>query len=398
VTQSLSGVAQWQSFLAQYSADCLRVMDDDELRDVTDEQRAAGWLGYEGADEERLVVLEQRLGVRLPASYRAFLGASDGWLNLGPFMWTMRRTDAIGWFRDVDPETWRIIRGVGDECDDTELMDRALLVSGDGDAQYWLLDPGDVSPDGEWAAYIWASWFPGLGERHASFAELVIAERASFEELKGRNGDGVRPEGADQLVAEGCARALQGEVEQALALFARAAVKGSGAGAYLEVILGAFLNMRQMHYAIAGGVLSHRHVIEAIGVEQVRAEAVALFLRQATYNQAPVGDILPKLPTSTGDERADWQARVARFVPPTLPEPPTFQRALDRARILARAGATDEAWTVIETALPDWHSDSPYRIAPVIVLTDHAFRDVITPDRARQIAMTPRGASAEAAI
>ncbi|MDT5024627.1 MAG: hypothetical protein QOE61_1053 [Micromonosporaceae bacterium] len=139
-------------------------------------------------------------------------------------------------------------------------------------------------------------------------------------------------------------------------------------------------------------------MIEAIGVEQVRAEAVALFLRQATHNQAPLGDILPKLPTSTGDERADWQARVARFVPPTLPEPPTFQRALDRARILARAGATDEAWTVIETALPDWHSDSPYRIAPVIVLTDPAFRDVITPERARQIARTPRGASAEAAI
>jgi hypothetical protein len=56
-----------------------------------------------------------------------------------------------------------------------------LLVSGETDAQHWLLDPGDVGTDGEWAAYIWASWYPGLGERLPSFADLFDGERASFD-------------------------------------------------------------------------------------------------------------------------------------------------------------------------------------------------------------------------
>jgi pimeloyl-ACP methyl ester carboxylesterase len=97
----------------------------------------------------------------------------------------------------------------------TALVDRALLVSGDGDAQYWLLDPGDVSADGEWAAYVWASWYPGLGDRYDSFAALVDAERASFEDLSGRDGRPVHPDGADALVAEGRERALQGDVRAA---------------------------------------------------------------------------------------------------------------------------------------------------------------------------------------
>jgi hypothetical protein len=51
-----------------------------------------------------------------------------------------------------------------------------------------------------------------------------------------------------------------------------------------------------------------------------------------------------------------------------------------------KGGATDDTWTVIEAALPHWHPESPYRIAPVILLTDPAFRDMITAHRARSIA------------
>ncbi|GAA3370802.1 hypothetical protein GCM10017744_096030 [Streptomyces antimycoticus] len=46
---------------------------------------------------------------------------------------------------------------------------------------------------------------------------------------------------------------------------------------------------------------------------------------------------------------------------------------------------------MIEAALPHWHSDSPHRIAPVVLLTDPAFREVITPARARRVVTTPRG-------
>ncbi|MFD0412659.1 hypothetical protein [Streptomyces sp. NPDC127108] len=111
-------VEHWRSYLASYSVDVLRANETDASRDISDAQRAAGWLGQAGATEE--------------AAY----------------------------------------------------MDRVLLISGFGDAQFWLLDPGDVSPDGEWAANIWASWYPGLRERRRSFADLVADERRSFEELR----------------------------------------------------------------------------------------------------------------------------------------------------------------------------------------------------------------------
>lgn len=399
----LSTVEQWRSYLAEYSADVLRVADESELTAFSEEQRAAGWLGYEGAGEDRVAALEDRLGTRLPPSFRAFLGASDGWRHLSAFMYELLTADTVDWLRDAMPGfTDDIKDGADDEELDAEfaLMDRSLLISGDADAQYWLLDPGDVSEDGEWAAYIWASWYPGLGDRHASFAELVAAERTSFEELKGHEGHGVHPEGAEELVAKGRAQALRGEVEAAMATFEEAAVKGSGAGAYLKVVLGAFLDRSCVHHDIRRGVLHRPHVIEAVGLEQVRAEVAPLFLRRSAedWTGAPgwyistLGDVLPALGTpGSGDDTADWIARAAAFVPPVLPESPAFQQALDLARTLARQGDTDESWTVIETALPHWHSDSPHRIAPVILLTDPVLGDLITPHRARRIVTMPRG-------
>ncbi|QKW37503.1 SMI1/KNR4 family protein [Actinomadura sp. NAK00032] len=217
-------VDQWRRYLAEYSAEVLRVALEDDLHEVGDLQRSAGWLGFDGADEGRLAALEQRLGIRLPQSYRSFLAASDRWLNLGPFMWTMRTSGEVGWLRDADADLWEVLRENATP-EESALADRALLVSGDADAQYWLLDPEDVSAAGEWAAYVWASWSPGLGDRYDSFAALVDAERASFEDLSGSDGRPVHPDGADELVAEGRERALQGEVRAAADAFANAAVK-----------------------------------------------------------------------------------------------------------------------------------------------------------------------------
>ncbi|MGW1561947.1 SMI1/KNR4 family protein [Streptomyces sp. NPDC002144] len=204
----LRTVEEWCAYLADYSADVIRVAQGRELDGVSDEQRAAGWLGYEGASEEQLATLEERLGTRLPPSYRAFLGASDGWLQMGSFMWEMRTTATVAWLTETHAGLADSVVIDEDEEEAEEeaedaILERSLLISQEGDAQYWLLDPGDVSEDGEWAAYTWASWYPGLGERHASFADLVQAERVSFETLKGYEGHGVRPEGAEDLVAQG---------------------------------------------------------------------------------------------------------------------------------------------------------------------------------------------------
>ncbi|MDT0301375.1 SMI1/KNR4 family protein [Streptomonospora wellingtoniae] len=170
----------WRAYLADYSAELLRLLDELDLADATEEQRACGWLGYGGAAEGALASLEGRLGARLPPSYRSFLAASDGWGAISPFMWRMRPARSVDWLEG--PEAGGVLKPQF-VYEDGVLQGRALLVSGAGDAQYWLLDSGDVAPDGEWAAYIWASWYPGLGDRHRSFAELVAAERAGLHRL-----------------------------------------------------------------------------------------------------------------------------------------------------------------------------------------------------------------------
>ncbi|MDA2806031.1 SMI1/KNR4 family protein [Nocardiopsis suaedae] len=193
---------EWRVFLEEVSAKVLEVADDEGI-DVSDDQRAAGWLGHEGAGEERIAALEERLGTRLPPSLRTFLSVTDGWSHLGSFLYELRSTEDIDWLRRAEPRGWEILRGArdGEEPghEEDRMMDRALLVSREADALYWLLDPGDVSEDGEWAAYIWASWYPGLGERHASFADLVADEVEGFEDLvRANEADGlndlVRPE------------------------------------------------------------------------------------------------------------------------------------------------------------------------------------------------------------
>ncbi|MEU7869221.1 SMI1/KNR4 family protein [Dactylosporangium sp. NPDC049140] len=373
---SARDVEEWRQYLAGYSADLLQVAADGDLGEVSAAQRAAGWLGFDGADVARLAQTERRLGISLPPSYRSFLAASDGWLNLGPFMWTMRTTDDVAWLRDADPRLHEAIRD-SPESGESALGDRALLVSGAGDAQYWLLDPGDAGPDGEWAAWTWASWYPGLGDRYESFAALVDAERASFEELSGRDGRPVDAAGAGALVDEGRALARRGDVTGAADALARAAVKGSGAGAYLAVMLNGFLDPASVHHEIRNEVLARPHVVEEIGREQLRAEAVPLYLRNAAIG--------PHRALFAGILTEDELAAPERFVPPVLPEPPAFQAALERARALADDGALDAAWAVVLAALPGWRSDSPHRIAPVVLLTDPRLRPVVTPERARAV-------------
>ena len=429
---SLATVEGWQRYLTEFGTDVVRVMNERERREFTPEQLARGWLGGDRVDEARIVALEERLGTRLPATYRAFVGASDGWRNISEFMYSMRTVDEIGWFREAEPETFEILGG-DDELG--PLLERALLISQDGDAQYWFLDTGDVSPDGEWAAYTWSSW-GFLSERFPSFAALVADERQDMEKLRGYHGAPMHPEGAGELLAEGRAQALRGEVEEALRTFDRAAIKGSGAATYLKVVLGLFMKSEHGQHVLRNEVFGRPNVMAEIGLEQLRAEAIPLFLH-LTYKD-PVGnvpaylpmleDLLPPLPdeladgsqaAETGD--ADEQAakrlfdpnrgrgrqsipdfialrermipRAAGFVPPVLAEPPAFDRALAEARALVQAGRPDEAWAVIEAALPGWRSESPTRVAPVILLVDPVLKTLITPARSRQIVRTPRGAA-----
>jgi hypothetical protein len=52
---------RWQRYLAEYSADVLRCGDVHTLERIGAQRYAAGWLGFDGADPERLTAVEQRL-------------------------------------------------------------------------------------------------------------------------------------------------------------------------------------------------------------------------------------------------------------------------------------------------------------------------------------------------
>jgi OAA-family lectin sugar binding domain/SMI1 / KNR4 family (SUKH-1) len=429
VDPRLTTVEGWRAYLAEYGADVVHTMEDWQRGEFTEDQLSSGWLGGDPVDEARIAALEERLGKRLPASYRAFVGASDGWRHIGHFMYVMRGIDEIDWFSTADPQMVEIFDN-GEEPG--SIMERALLISKAGDAQYWFLDPEDVSPDGEWAAYTWSSW-GFLSERYPSFAALVADERIQMERLRGYRGKPMHPEGADELLAEGRAQALRGDVHTALLTLDQAAIKGSGAAAYLKVILGIFLKSRHGHHELRNGVFGRPNVMAAVGLEQLRAEAVPLFVhltQKDPHSSVPVyvgvmEDVLPLLPSevaelSQGPETGDLDEealrelltvnrrrgqhlsiperneqrdrllpRLAAFTPPVLPEPPAFQRALDEARALVRAGDPDGAWAVIEAALPGWHSDSPSRVAPVILLVDPVLNTLITPARSRRIVRVP---------
>ncbi len=379
-------VGEWRAYLTEYSADMLRVAEA-EGEEVDEEERTSSWLGNEGAPEERIAALEERLGRRLPPSYRSFLAASDGWGRMGTFVYELSSIDGLEW------SGLAAMLGLDEEdMEDEGFVGPLLLVSSATDAQYWILDAGDVSPDGEWAAYIWASWYPGLGDRHRSFASLVHAERLSFEELSGDSGHPVRSDDAEELLELGRREALAGNVDLALTAFDRAETQGSAAAAYLKVVLSAFLEQRWVHHELRNALSSR--VVDEIGVEQIRSEAVPLVLYGFSldttgYVSPALGalrEVVPGLPEE--DEVSVWTEWLDEH---RVPEPPEFEEALETARGLAARGARDEAWAVIEEALPGWYPTAPNRVVPVVLLTDPALSGVVTRARAREAAFIARG-------
>lgn len=134
-----------------------------------------------GATEFEVMQAEERLGGRLPPSYRAFLLAANGWGGE-----TMLPVGEVGWLRDLDPdaaEPWYEI-SISDEeyliygdGQDTALHFRSeylpdtLLIGRFDDGDY-LLNPRIITPDGEWEAWHVTGWYPGA-RRFRSFRDLM---------------------------------------------------------------------------------------------------------------------------------------------------------------------------------------------------------------------------------
>ena len=141
------------------------------------------------ADE--IQATEDRLGLRLPASYRDHLLAAAGLpgnhqLTLLPVGEIDRfaRCEAewlAGWmegYRSVpgpSTPTEQLPDDPGDPATmPAEQLGDTIVVSTTADSRVLLINPGRMGAGGEWEAWDFATWYPGA-YRHPSFGHLVAA-------------------------------------------------------------------------------------------------------------------------------------------------------------------------------------------------------------------------------
>jgi hypothetical protein len=157
----------------------------------------AGWLGEPGATEEQIRAAEERIGTKLPPSYREFLGEANGFREINPFFTRLFQATEIGWFRSLDPDWIEAFqpRDGDDVSPEDHLRDplnsvmfrssylsSCLQISENGDGAVVLLNPEVMTPEGEWETWFFANWLPGA-ERYRSFRSYVESELERAYEL-----------------------------------------------------------------------------------------------------------------------------------------------------------------------------------------------------------------------
>ena len=194
-TKSSRVTFRWRTFLKKVSRDLLKNISirEDLPKDVID----TSWLGYDGASEEAINTLEERLGKSLPPSYRSFLVETNGWRQCGAFIYNLWPCSKVAWFRErnqdwidayleagPEPEVSDDEYYVYDDSQDAgrfrhKYLESALEISDVGDSAVLLLNPEVVDDKGEWEAWLFANWLPGA-RRYRSFRDLMQEEHASF--------------------------------------------------------------------------------------------------------------------------------------------------------------------------------------------------------------------------
>jgi hypothetical protein len=192
----------WRTFLETYSQELLAA--NDLWLDVPDEVRRAGWMGFAPAAEAAIVAAEHRLGRALPALLRSFYAVSNGWRQTGYFVFNVLPVEELGWLSQREPYLYELTCGVEqtpgpwqDDPGNVRLQEyreeqgsrvmRSQVISSEGDAATWLLDPGSKPHSGEWPGGCWAGWNPAMEWSAQSFGELMENELKSFLELRDSN-------------------------------------------------------------------------------------------------------------------------------------------------------------------------------------------------------------------
>ncbi len=178
---------RWRELLSTWSTEIIAI--EEYRQELPPEVVASGWLGYPPATPSEIAAVEERLGIALPPSYRAFLSVTNGWRMTTTFIKRVRPVGEVAWYRDVEPELLAIWleaeqspmdqRVKTDHTNTTGYgLQAALTVSDYGDGMYMLI-PQRIAANGEWPAWFFAPWVPGERE-HASFWDLMVREREKF--------------------------------------------------------------------------------------------------------------------------------------------------------------------------------------------------------------------------
>ncbi|EPJ41620.1 hypothetical protein STAFG_1313 [Streptomyces afghaniensis 772] len=385
----------WRSFLLRWSGEWADSLPDGETRSADDEAAwRARWLGFPAAPEERIAAMEERLGRRMPPSYREFLEVSDGWRHAGGFVWLLAGTEDAHWHdnesgladmfeeyldEDADPEERR----------EADIWRRGLQLDVESDATHVLLDPEDVDEDGEWAVYTWASWLAEPPQRHANFLEFMRDRYREFHSLRAQGSDeepvfvNDTTQELDSMVEEARLEALRGGWERAGEVLDEAKEYGRPRAAGLGDQIRRLLGETYMVY-FDGLVTDPQYAAELL--PPLVAEHAAHSYRDdstLTFHLRGADDGLVSLAYATLDQVRNGTYRYTAAGP--------FGEAVERARELARWGDTDGAWRTLRDALPLWEPLGPDHLAPLGWVADPVLGPLLTPERGRELLSTPRG-------
>ena len=184
------GAESWKLILSRLNAILLNSNEWNGL--ISQEARSSGWCGAQPAEEIDILGAEQRLGITLPSSYRAFLTVSNGWHPFSSFIERLLPVQEIGPFQTADPQrlalllNWHQVDDVPDSVyldyetpENSEVLrlryypDCILVGKPYGvESDMLLLNPQVIFPDGEWETIFFANWIPG-NQRFRSFRAFV---------------------------------------------------------------------------------------------------------------------------------------------------------------------------------------------------------------------------------
>lgn len=174
----------------------VQLADRNIAAEMPDHKIATGWLGEPGASENEISSAEQRLHARLPPSYRAFLGESNGFDHIGAFIYRLYSAAEIDWFRVRNQDWIEAYQNGNDVSPEDHLanpddcvrfraayLSSCLQISEEGDSAVVLLNPEVVNDEGEWETWFFANWNPGA-VRYPSFRAYVESELESLKRLR----------------------------------------------------------------------------------------------------------------------------------------------------------------------------------------------------------------------